>query len=314
MANASQSVAHGNVYHAPISQLRQADGLRPLTTSVWSPRQCRPSCVNCGGSNRKPLQPWSSHAHQAPTAATCALFARSLVVYVRRCSRLLGPFGFELFARDVDAVHKEMTSDGAFAPQTPPTDFDLSGIGSGLCRSFAAKGPGNVWVLITTMLSVPPPRALPITHHFVGPVVTMPIAALNRAVAVEFYAGVLGIPIRFDGSVRDRDVNRIMGAGDDWQMHITVFFIEDGQLVEHHFHTPGDLMETPVNPGSLLNGPAIYTFTVTDIDAIVAAARDRQIQVRGPIVLDAFPYSRRRVACLDGPNHELVEIVAAELG
>ncbi len=226
----------------------------------------------------------------------------------------LGPFGFELFARDVDAVHKEMTSDGAFVPQTPPTDFDLSGIGSGLCRSFAAKGPGNVWVLITTMLSVPPPRALPITHHFVGPVVTMPIAALNRAVAVEFYAGVLGIPIRFDGSVRDRDVNRIMGAGDDWQMHITVFFIEDGQLVEHHFHTPGDLMETPVNPGSLLNGPAIYTFTVTDIDAIVAAARDRQIQVRGPIVLDAFPYSRRRVACLDGPNHEIVEIVAAELG
>ena len=226
----------------------------------------------------------------------------------------LGPFGFELFARDVDAVYREMVADQVFVPQTAPTVFDLGGIGSGLCRSFAARGPGEIWVLITTMLTVPPPRPLPVTTDFVGPVVTMPIAALDRQAVVDLYSAVLGIPIRFDGEMRDRDVNRIMSAGDDWRIHITVFFIEDGQLVEHHFHMPGDLAAMPTLRGSLRTGPAIYTFTVSDFEATIDAARACGIPVRGPVRLDGFPYSDGMVACLDGPNHELVEIVAMEPG
>jgi hypothetical protein len=76
---------------------------------------------------------------------------------------------------------------------------------------------------------VPPPRELPRSEHLVGPVVNMPIAALDRPAAMAFYQGLLGIGVRFDGEVQSPAVNRIMAAPPDWRFRITVFFLADGQ-------------------------------------------------------------------------------------
>src|SRR5262249_56317535 len=76
------------------------------------------------------------------------------------------------------------------------------------------------------------------------------IVALDRQRSNQFYSGLLGIPVRFDGPVQDPDVNRIMGAPPDLAYHITVFFIADGQMAEHHFHDPRRVIEAgaPARP------------------------------------------------------------------
>ena len=189
--------------------------------------------------------------------------------------------------------------------------YDLQAIGSGRCRSFGARGPGDVWVFFTTMLWVPPPRELPTTPHFVAPVTNMLIATVDRGPAVDLYGDLLGIDIRFDGSVRDADVNVIMGAPPDWEFHITVFFIADGQLCEHHVHPRSRLGADPTPNGVLRSGAAIETLLVSDLPAIVRAAAASGRPVRGPLRLDLPPYDGHLVACLDGPNGELVELVQA---
>lgn len=222
-----------------------------------------------------------------------------------------GPFALEFFARDVDAVYDRFAQCQALRPLSVPVTYNLEAIGSGTCRSFAIRGPGDVWLFITTMLSVPPPRQLPVTPHFVAPVINMPIAGTARDPLVALYHDLLGIPIRFDGDVADADVNAIMGAPPDWAFRITVFFLGDGQLCEQHIHPAQRLAADPTPAGVLRSGPAIETLVVSDLDSIAARAREAGRAVRGPVRLDVPPYSGHRVACLDGVNGELLELVQA---
>jgi hypothetical protein len=226
-------------------------------------------------------------------------------------ARRVGPFGFELFSRDVDLVHQRLVRDGTFAALSAPTDYDMSVIGSGIGRSFAARGPGGIWILITTMISVPPPRPLPAVEQLVGPVVNMPIATLAREPAVRLYHEALGIPVRFDGRLADPVVNAVISLPADRAFHCTVFSIGDGQLVEHHVHPPGTLAPPVRPPGRLRPGPAGYAFTVDDLGGAVEAARVAGHEVRGPLPVPDAPYAGRRVACLDGPDGEAVELIEA---
>ncbi|MGH3261805.1 MAG: VOC family protein [Trebonia sp.] len=222
-----------------------------------------------------------------------------------------GPFAFEFFANDVDGTYQGLADSDVFTPLAPPTTYDLHVIGSGICRSFAVRGPGDFWAFITTIQQVPPPRELPVTPHYLSPVVNMPIATTDGASAVALYRDVLGIPPRLDGPVQDAGVNAIMCAPPDWAFHITVFFIGDGMLCEHHIHPEGRLTPTRRPSDALRSGPAVSTLLVDDLEAIIAAATAAGIKVRGPVTLDREPYGTRRVACVDGPNNEIVELVQA---
>ena len=221
----------------------------------------------------------------------------------------LGPFGFEFFSRDVDEIHARLVADGTFQALAPPHDYDMSAIGSGIGRSFAARGPGGVWMLLTTMKSVPPPRPLPGVAELVGPVVNMPMAARDRDRAVAFWRDLLGVPVRFDGTMADPVVNSVISLPPDRAFHCTVFSVGDGQLAEHHFHPDGAVAADIRPSGRLRPGPAAYTCQVDDLDAVVAVARAEGHGVRGPVELACAPYRGRRVAAVTGPQGELVELV-----
>ena len=221
----------------------------------------------------------------------------------------LGPFGFEFFSRDVDEFHARLVADGTFQALAPPHDYDMSAIGSGIGRSFAARGPGGIWMLLTTMKSVPPPRPLPAVAQLVGPVVNMPMAARDRDRAILFWRDLLGVPVRFDGTMADPVVNSVISLPPDRAFHCTVFSVGDGQLAEHHFHPEGSVAPDPRPPGRLRPGPAAYTCRVDDLDSVVAAARAQRRGVRGPAGVGCAPYRGRRVAAVAGPQGELVELV-----
>jgi len=226
----------------------------------------------------------------------------------------VGPFGLEFFSRDVDEFHDRLAADGTFQPLAPPRDYDMSAIGSGIGRSFAARGPGGVWMLLTTMRSVPPPRPLPTVAELVGPVVNMPVAASDRDQAMAFWHGLLGVPVRFDGKLADPEVNSVISLPPDRAFHCTVFSVGDGQMAEHHFHPDGSLA-ADVRPAHRLRpGPAAYTCRVDDLDAVVAAAHAQGREVRGPAAIACAPYQGRRVAAMTGPHGELVELVQAADG
>lgn len=221
----------------------------------------------------------------------------------------LGPFGFEFFSRDVDEIHGRLVADGTFEPLAAPHDYDMTAIGSGTGRSFAARGPGGVWMLLTTMQWVPPPRPLPTVDQLVGPVVNMPMAARDRDKAVAFWRDLLGVPVRFDGRMSDPVVNAVISLPPERSFHCTVFSVGDGQLAEHHFHPDGSVAADLRPQGRLRPGPAAYTCRVDDLDTLVAAARTQGLQVRGPIEISCAPYRGRRVAAAVGPQGELVELV-----
>lgn len=227
-------------------------------------------------------------------------------------ARRTGPFGLEFFSRDVDEVHRRLVADGTFRTLHPPCDYDMSSIGSGVGRSFAAAGPGGVWVLVTTMLSVPPPRPVPRVEQLVGPVINMPVATHDRLPATRLYHELLGIPIRFDGLLADPAVNSIIDLDADRSFHCTVFSVGDGQMAEHHEHADGALSAPTTRSGRLRPGPAVYTLTVDgSLDEVVESLRVAGHQVRGPLAVPDHPYQGRRVACVDGANGELVELVGS---
>ena len=147
-----------------------------------------------------------------------------------------GPFAIEFFSRDVEEAGERIAAAAGFELRSPPTRYDLQSIGSGHCRSLAAQGPGDLWIFVTTMDWVPPPRELPTVPQLVGAAINSPIVAVDRPAAVAFWRDLLGVPIRFDGTVSDPEVNGIMLAPPDWSFHITVFSFGDGQMIEHHFH------------------------------------------------------------------------------
>lgn len=219
-----------------------------------------------------------------------------------------GPMAIEFFARDAAAVHDRFGGT-LFEAITAPIDYDLTSIGSGRVRSVGFRAPGGWTVFVSTMRWVPPPRRLPVTTQHLGPAINVPIVALDRERSNAFYSGLLGIPVRFDGPVQDPDVNRIMGAPSDLAYHITVFFIADGQMAEHHFHDSRRVVEPPPPAGRLRSGAVGSTFRVQGLDAILEQARAAGYAPRGPVMPGVAPYASARVAGLTGPNGELVELV-----
>jgi catechol 2,3-dioxygenase-like lactoylglutathione lyase family enzyme len=220
-----------------------------------------------------------------------------------------GPMAIEFFAHDASRVYERFKGDELFTPIAEPIDYDLSSIGSGRVQSVGLSNTWGLTVFVSTMKWVPPPRQLPVSEHFLGPAVNVPIVALDREASIAFYTDLLGIPIRFDGTVQDPDVNRIMGAPPDLRFHITVFFIGDGQMAEHHFHDPRRVVESGRPPNHLRTGTLGSTYRVTGLDSILARATASGYEPRGPIVSSLPPYDSARVACLTGPNGELVELV-----
>ena len=220
-----------------------------------------------------------------------------------------GPIAIEFFARDASEVHSRLSQGTAFVPITEPVDYDLTSIGSGTGQSVGFRSAGGLTLFVSTMKWVPPPRQLPVSAQFLGPAVNMPIVALDRERSNDFYTGLLGIPVRFDGPVQDADVNRIMGAPAELGYHITVFFLADGQMAEHHFHDPRRVVAPEAAAGRLRGGAAGSTFRVTGLDDILERARGAGYEARGPAVLGVPPYGSNRVAALRGPNGELVELV-----
>ncbi len=217
----------------------------------------------------------------------------------------------EFFARDAAEVHARFAAGSVFKPFTEPVDYDLTSIGSGRVQSVGLAAAGGPAIFVSTMKWVPPPRRLPTSPLFLGPAVNVPIVALDRGRSNDFYAGLLGIPVRFDGPTQDANVNRVMLAPPDLAFHITVFFIADGQMAEHHFHDPARVVEEAPAPGRLRSGVVGSTYRVTGFDAILEQARAAGYAVRGPIILGAPPYGGARLACLTGPNGELVELLEA---
>ena len=219
-----------------------------------------------------------------------------------------GPMAIEFFAHDAAAVHARFRGTH-FQAISAPVDYDLISIGSGKVQSVGFQAPGGWTVFVSTMKWVPPPRQLPVVAQHLGPAINMPIVALDRQRSNQFYSGLLGIPVRFDGPVQDPDVNRIMGAPPDLAYHITVFFIADGQMAEHHFHDPRRVIEAGPPAGRLRSGAAGSTFRVQGLDAILERARAAGYAPRGPVTPGVAPYAAAKVAGLTGPNGELVELV-----
>lgn len=220
-----------------------------------------------------------------------------------------GPMAIEFFARDASEVHERLAAGSVFRPITGPVDYDLTSIGSGRVQSVGFRAEGGLTLFVSTMKWVPPPRQLPVSPQFLGPAANMPIVASDRGPARDFYNGLLGIPVRFDGPVRDADVNRIMGAPGDLGYHITVYFIADGQMAEHHFHDPRRVVSPGTPAGRLRAGAIGATYRVEGLDGIVEQARAAGYEPRGPLELGVAPYGSARVAALTGPNGELVELV-----
>ena len=225
--------------------------------------------------------------------------------------RRVGPYAMEFFSRDVREVHARILADGTFIPRTPPIEFDMSAIGSGEARSFAARDQSGSWFMFTTMLSVPPPRPLPTVPQLVGPAINMPCARLDRAPVDRLYGEVLGMPVRFEGRLPKADAGRVTGLSPEGSFGVLVHFLGDGQMAEHHFHEPDELAPPWRVPEHLKPGPCVYTFEGDDLAGIAARAAEGGFAVRGPFEVPDDPYRGRSVLVLDGPDDEKIEIIDA---
>lgn len=223
-----------------------------------------------------------------------------------------GPLGLEFFSRSVNEAYARVQAEGSFRAFTPPVDYDMTGIGSGLASSFAAIGPGGLWFLVTTMQSVPPPRPLPTVEQVFGPVINMPITASDPGPVGLLYGDILGMSIRFAGTLKDAQANSIVGIEPERSFEVAVYSLGDGQMVEHHFHPPGSLL-APIRPtGRLRPGPAALTFEATGVSTMIERASSAGFTVRGPVSVEDHPYRGRNVAAIEGPNSELVELIETE--
>lgn len=227
-------------------------------------------------------------------------------------ARRVGPFGMEFFSAEVTEVWERMAAEGSFRPYTEPVDYDMSSIGSGRATSFAARGPSGVWVLVTTMRWVPPPRPLPVVEQLVGPVINLPVATPPSSQPEAFYVRGLGMEVRFAGELADPTVNRIIGLEPDRRFSAKVFSLGDGQMAEHHFHEASRLEADARRPGRLRAGPAVLTLAANGVGVVAERLAGLGFAVRGPVPVPDPPYGGRAVVVADGPSGETVELVEVD--
>jgi len=226
-----------------------------------------------------------------------------------RCFHAPGFFNAELLCRDVDALHARLSRSPRFEVLCEPTTYDLASTGGACSRSFATRGPGGAGIFFTTYLSVPPPRKLPVCEHLVGPMFNSACAVEEESAMVAFYEGVLGMERRLQGRIASPAINRILDLPADWGFMMVVYKGAGEGLIEVDLHEHQLPAGFGSPAGKLKPGNCFLTLETTDLDAVVARAREAEVLRSPPRKLEQAPYGGRRACVLVGAAGELAEIV-----
>lgn len=222
----------------------------------------------------------------------------------------LGLFNAELLCADGEALLERLRGSRAFVPLSGLNTYDLGATGGAISRSFATRGPGGAGVFFTQYLKVPPPRTLPRCDHLVGPMFNSALAVENGPAMASFYEGVLGMGRRFEMRIAQPSVNRILGFPEDWAFHMVVYKGEGDGLVEVDLHDRSLPGRAPP-AGRLLPGNASLTLETRDLEGAMRRAREKGwVRAEGHR-LGVAPYEGRRVARVEGPSGESIELVEA---
>ncbi|HEY3062845.1 MAG TPA: VOC family protein [Chloroflexota bacterium] len=226
----------------------------------------------------------------------------------------LGTYGWsalEITVRDVDGLPGVLARSGPFRINGEPRDLLFSSGPPGQ-RAMQAVGPAGEQLYLTQILRQTPGRELaePPAGASTGAVFIAVLAARDYHAARSFYVDRLGMDPYIEVDAAHLSVaNRENHWPDDVRCQLTALKPRGGQTrIELDGYPPPPLgQDRHVTPGELPPGFGLASFSVTNLDAALAAAASPALAP--PTRRAEPPYDGKRAATVHGADGELVELI-----
>jgi len=213
--------------------------------------------------------------------------------------KTLGWGSTELLVTDPDALAAQLEG-SPFKIVGPPRPLSVDP----KIRVMQVIGPANEMLYLTRLLPDAAGFNLGTARTFVDRVFIMVVGGPKMEVMVEFYKGLLGLPVTKPFPARVDVINRAYGLGQENEITMALAPLPKRFLIEID-EFPSQAAERPREEGELPPGVAMVSFEVVTLDAPGLEP------LAPPASIGSAPYAGRRAAVVRGPAGELLELVEA---
>lgn len=202
----------------------------------------------------------------------------------------------EIAVADVEAIHTELHG-SPFTIVNPPSSLQFTSP----IRPMQAGGPSGEGLYLNEILGVSPRYHLPKAEAKVDQVFIMILATRDRAAAVDFYAGVIGLEKSADYTIQYNTLNKAFGLPPETKHSFAMTRLGPIPAVQID-EIPPQAMPRPHAPGSLPGGIVMVSFLVDHAHFARASGSS--------YTAPPFMAGARHAKTVLGPAGERIELIA----
>lgn len=201
---------------------------------------------------------------------------------------------------DVEQRHRR----GRFTHVNGPLDLYPSPKSA---RALQMAGPAGELMYFTRLMPGGSRFGLHGAKSFVDRIFIMVVGGTSLDALQQFYGDALGLPLWPMEPYPIRQMSRVMGAPEETGYPITMARIPGRSFMLELEELPADIVRRAVPEGELPEGLSMVSFAT---DSLAEVAEQGGIRFRHePVAIACAPYNGRRLAVLEGPAGEWLELI-----
>jgi catechol 2,3-dioxygenase-like lactoylglutathione lyase family enzyme len=205
----------------------------------------------------------------------------------------------EILTTDPDSL-RERLSGSAFTHIGGPADLYESPKSA---RALQMAGPAGELMYFTRLLPGGSRFGLHGAKSFVDRPFIMVLGGVSLAEINSFYADVLGLRVVDQPAFKIRQMSRVLGVSEETAYPISLARLPGRSFLLELEELPAGIERRTVPDGELPEGLSLVSFASAAFDDLPLKYRAEPVQV------DLPPYNGRRVATLEGPAGEWLELI-----
>jgi len=207
----------------------------------------------------------------------------------------------EVLAEDPDLLKRQLEQ-SVFTLIGGPADLYP---GPKSARAMQMQGPAGELMYFTRILPGGSRFGLHGAKSFVDRPFIMVVGSDSMDSLHEFYGNTLGLRVDVTAPFKIRQMSRVLKVDSETAYPVSIARIPGRSFLLELEELPTSVAARTCPPGELPEGLAMVSFSAPDLDAVSLDYR------ADPVTLQQHPYAGRRVAVVEGPAGEWLELIEA---